>query len=164
MSLSSLFISVNTLIYPETPTGYGKTLSVTLNRYKEKTVDPDSEQITIIESDDLKGFESIAVAQIELNRLRKPKTRKKPYLSTFSLINKTFSKWSEWRDLNPRPLEPPFFLLDYSLRKIRKSYNYSELLQLLELYLFRILHIFRSHSAFIPLPWRERNGRRRDHP
>ena len=106
MSLSSLFISVNTLIYPETPTGYGKTLSVTLNRYKEKTVALDSEQITIIGSDDLKGFESIAVAQIELNRLRKPKTRKKPYLSTFSLINKTFSKWSEWRDLNPRPLGP----------------------------------------------------------
>ena len=92
MSLSSLFISVNTLIYPETPTGYGKILSVTLNRYKEKIVDPDSEQITIIGSDDLKGFESIAVAQIELNRLRKPKTRKKPYLSTFSLINKTFNK------------------------------------------------------------------------
>ena len=106
MSLSSLFISVNTLIHPETPTGFGKTLSVTLNRYKEKTVAPDSEQITIIGSDDLKGFESIAVAQIELNRLRKPKTRKKPYLSTFSLINKTFNKWSEWRDLNPRPLGP----------------------------------------------------------
>ena len=102
MSLSSLFISVNTLIYPETPTVYGKTLSVTLNRYKEKTVAPDSEQITIIGSDDLKGFESIAVAQIELNRLRKPKTRKKPYLSTFSLINKTFNKWSEWRDLKKR--------------------------------------------------------------
>ena len=102
----SLFISVNTLIYPETPTVYGKTLSVTLNWYKEKTVAPDSEQITIIGSDDLKGFESIAVAQIELNRLRKPKTRKKPYLSTFSLINKTFNKWSEWRDLNPRPLGP----------------------------------------------------------
>ena len=100
------FISVNTLIYSETPTGFGKTLSVTLNRYKEKTVAPDSEQITIIGSDDLKGFESIAVAQIELNRLRKPKTRKKPYLSTFSLINKTFNKWSEWRDLNPRPLGP----------------------------------------------------------
>lgn len=80
------------MIYPETPTGYGKTLSVTLNRYKEKTVAPDSEQITIIGSDDLKGFESIAVAQIELNRLRKPKTRKKPYLSTFSLINKAFNK------------------------------------------------------------------------
>ena len=106
MSLSSLFISVNTLIYPETPTGYGKTLSGTLNRYKEKTVAPDSEQITIIGSDDLKGFESIAVAQIELNRLRKPKTRKKPYLSTLSLLNKTFDNWSEWRDLNPRPLGP----------------------------------------------------------
>ena len=38
----------------------------------------------------------------ELNRLRKPKTRKKPYLSTFSLINKTFNKWSEWRDLKKR--------------------------------------------------------------
>ena len=47
-----------------------------MNRYKEKTVAPDSEQITINGSDDLKGFESIAVAQIELNRLRKPKTRK----------------------------------------------------------------------------------------
>ena len=56
MSLSSLFISVNTLIYPETPTGYGKILSVTLNRYKEKIIDPDSEQITIIGSDDLKGW------------------------------------------------------------------------------------------------------------
>ena len=81
------------MVYPKTPTGYGKTLSVTLNRYKEKTVAPDSEQITIIGSDDLKGFESIAVAQIELNRLRKPKTRKKSYLSTFSLINKIFNKW-----------------------------------------------------------------------
>ena len=79
-SVKWVFISVNTLIYPETPTGYEKTLSVTLNRYKEKTVAPDSEQITIIGSDDLKGFERIwkySCRSDRIKQIKKTQNKKK---------------------------------------------------------------------------------------
>ena len=57
----------------------------------------------------------------------------------------------------------PFFLFHFRLRKIKKIRVYKEFLQFLGLHLFRIFHIFRSHSASIPLLMRARTRRHRDH-
>ena len=65
--------------------------------------------------------------------------------------------------IEPAASWTPFFLFHFRLRKIKKIRVYKEFLQFLGLHLFRIFHIFRSHSASIPLLMRARTMRHRDH-